>query len=195
MNFDELLSEIDDQLEVLGLTRPTTKDDIRESWQKKTLVTHPDRGGTHEAMKKVNLAYKFLSEKPDSLLSSESGRAERKEQERAGRQQRETWERVAREAWERAEREERERAERERQEREQQERERAERLRQRRKRAERQRQDRKQAERQRQERERAECERQEQQARERRKRVLVRVAIAAGLCVVAGASYVLNPLL
>ncbi len=220
MKDDELLSSIDRALEVLDLNWPPTKDEIAQAFRKKAFTTHPDRGGTHEAMAELNNASDLFEK--DILVDQQARkRAERLWQQRertkrrmpgriqAERQQRQArertergaWERVAQEAWERAEREERERIKREKQERaerqrqereEREEQERAERLRQRRKRAERQRQERKQAERQRQERKRAERERLE---REHRKRVLVRTAIAAGLIVVACASYALYSVL
>ena len=170
MNVDELFSEIDDQLEVLGLTRPTTKDEIREAWRKKTRVTHPDQQGNtpeaHEAMKELNLAYEFLMRRPDPFLSSERAVRGRQGRERAERQRRQ-----------------REQAERETQERERHERDEYERL------------AREWEERQRQQREQEERQSQEEVREEHRERILVRLATAAGLIVLAGASYVLYPLL
>ena len=111
MNFNKLLSEIDDQLEVLGLTRPTTKDKITEAWRKKTLITHPDQQGNtpeaHEAMKELNLAYDFLMKIPALKLSSEPATRRRRGRQRTESQRRQ-----------------RERAERERQQRERTERQR-----------------------------------------------------------------------
>lgn len=222
MKDDELLSSIDRALEVLDLNWPPTKDEIAQAFRKKAFTTHPDRGGTHEAMMELNNASDLFEK--DILVDQQArkraerlwqqrertkrrmpGRIQTERQQRQARERTErgAWERVAQEAWERAEREERERIEREKQERaerqrqerereEREEQERAERLRQRRKRAEHRRQQRKQAEQERQERERAERERLE---RERRKRVLVRTAIAAGLIVVACASYAFYSLL
>ncbi len=200
MNVDELFSEIDDQLEVLGLTRPTTKDEIREAWRKKTRVTHPDQQGNtpeaHEAMKELNLAYEFLMRRPDPFLSSERAVRGRQGRERAERQrrQREQAERQKQQR-ERAERQkqQQERAERQRRQREQAERETQER--ERRERDEYERLAREWEERQRQQREQEERQSQEEVREEHRERILVRLATAAGLIVLAGASYVLYPLL
>lgn len=45
----------------LGIHSNATLQEIRTAYKKASLLNHPDKGGTHEAMVNVNLAYKILS--------------------------------------------------------------------------------------------------------------------------------------
>ena len=48
--------------EHLGVTKETSKDDIKKAYKKKALETHPDRGGNPEEFKLVNNAYSVLTD-------------------------------------------------------------------------------------------------------------------------------------
>ncbi|NJM22726.1 MAG: J domain-containing protein [Richelia sp. SM1_7_0] len=47
-------------LEVLQLSFPFTKEELKSAYRKKSLTTHPDTGGTAEAFRKVHNAYQVL---------------------------------------------------------------------------------------------------------------------------------------
>lgn len=48
-------------LEILQLSFPFTKEELKSAYRRKSLETHPDTGGTAEAFRKVNNAYQVLS--------------------------------------------------------------------------------------------------------------------------------------
>lgn len=45
-----------DELQVLGLSWPCTKKDVQSAYRTLAKVAHPDRGGTEEAMRRLNTA-------------------------------------------------------------------------------------------------------------------------------------------
>ena len=49
-------------LELLKITFPFTKQELKSAYRKKALETHPDSGGTAEAFRRVNTAYQVLSQ-------------------------------------------------------------------------------------------------------------------------------------
>ncbi|MDR3618260.1 MAG: hypothetical protein P4L85_02845 [Paludisphaera borealis] len=49
-------------LAALGLTFPTTLEQVRAAYRRKAVEIHPDRGGTHEAMVELNQAYQAARE-------------------------------------------------------------------------------------------------------------------------------------
>ena len=53
-----------DELELLGLAPGATFAQIRAAYRKKARELHPDRGGSDEAMKRVNAAYHALTNEP-----------------------------------------------------------------------------------------------------------------------------------
>jgi hypothetical protein len=53
---------IPDDLRVLGLSWPCSRDEIRAAYRRLALRTHPDRGGLAEVFRRINEAYKRLTE-------------------------------------------------------------------------------------------------------------------------------------
>jgi hypothetical protein len=49
-----------DYYEILGLSRTASIDEIKRAYRQRALASHPDRGGSHEAMLKVNEAFEIL---------------------------------------------------------------------------------------------------------------------------------------
>ena len=49
-------------LELLKITFPFTKQELKSAYRKRALETHPDSGGTAEAFRRVNTAYQVLSQ-------------------------------------------------------------------------------------------------------------------------------------
>lgn len=49
-------------LVALGLTSPTTLEQVQSAYRRKAVEIHPDRGGTHEAMVELNQAYQAARE-------------------------------------------------------------------------------------------------------------------------------------
>ena len=49
-------------LELLKVSFPFTKQELKSAYRKKALETHPDSGGTAEAFREVNTAYQVLSQ-------------------------------------------------------------------------------------------------------------------------------------
>lgn len=49
-----------DEYAMLGLTAGATKRDIKNAYRRQARKLHPDKGGTQEAMKALNAAYKRL---------------------------------------------------------------------------------------------------------------------------------------
>lgn len=54
---------IPDYYQVLGVSPNATDSEIREAFLAQATKCHPDRGGTHEAMKRVNEAWEVLSDR------------------------------------------------------------------------------------------------------------------------------------
>ena len=52
--------ELDNDLVVLGLTKAPSEDDIKQAFKSKARETHPDKGGTCEAFRRVRDAYNNL---------------------------------------------------------------------------------------------------------------------------------------
>ena len=52
--------ELDNDLVVLGLTKSPSEDDIKQAFKSKARETHPDKGGTCEAFRRVRDAYNNL---------------------------------------------------------------------------------------------------------------------------------------
>ncbi len=52
--------ELDNDLVVLGLTKSPSEEDIKEAFKSKARETHPDKGGTCEAFRRVREAYNNL---------------------------------------------------------------------------------------------------------------------------------------
>ena len=48
-------------LQLLGLTFPFTRQELKRAYRKRALETHPDSGGTAEAFRNVNTAYQTLA--------------------------------------------------------------------------------------------------------------------------------------
>jgi DnaJ-class molecular chaperone len=51
-----------DYYTVLGLTAKATQEDIAKAYRKKALIHHPDKGGSHLEMIKINEAYEILKD-------------------------------------------------------------------------------------------------------------------------------------
>lgn len=49
-------------LELLNVSFPFTKQELKSAYRKKALLTHPDSGGTAEAFRQVHTAYQVLSQ-------------------------------------------------------------------------------------------------------------------------------------
>lgn len=45
---------------ILGLTRGYAEKDLKKAYRQKSLLVHPDKGGTNEDFLKVRVAYEFL---------------------------------------------------------------------------------------------------------------------------------------
>ena len=58
MAYDEDL----DPFKILGVEKTATKDDIKRAFRAKAAEAHPDRGGSHEQMIKVNAAYEAIKQ-------------------------------------------------------------------------------------------------------------------------------------
>jgi hypothetical protein len=54
-------SGLDDDVRALGLSWPCTADDLKGVYRRLAMETHPDRGGSAEAFRRVNDAYQRLS--------------------------------------------------------------------------------------------------------------------------------------
>lgn len=52
--------ELHNDLVVLGLTKSPSEEDIKEAFKTKARATHPDKGGTCEAFRRVREAYNNL---------------------------------------------------------------------------------------------------------------------------------------
>lgn len=51
-------------LELLKISFPFTKQELKSAYRKKALETHPDSGGTAETFREVHTAYQVLSHLP-----------------------------------------------------------------------------------------------------------------------------------
>jgi hypothetical protein len=49
-----------DALEVLGLSHPCTADELKAAYRRLSMETHPDRGGSAEAFRRIDEAYDII---------------------------------------------------------------------------------------------------------------------------------------
>jgi DnaJ family protein A protein 2 len=63
-----------DYYSLLNLHPKATADDIKKSWRKLVLITHPDKGGNKELFQKISHAYSILSDKEARALYDATGR-------------------------------------------------------------------------------------------------------------------------
>lgn len=61
--FEGVVKSTDEALEVLGLSRGYTADELKKSYRRAALKNHPDRGGSDDAMSRINSAYELLSKR------------------------------------------------------------------------------------------------------------------------------------
>jgi len=59
----ENIKSIDEALKILSIDRGYTIDSLKSAYRRAAMKHHPDRGGSHEAMTDVNLAFELLSKR------------------------------------------------------------------------------------------------------------------------------------
>lgn len=110
---DLIREAVENLYQTLGVSPTATADEIKAAFRKLALQHHPDRGGSLEMMKKINVAYSTLSD-PEKRRKYDG--APRTSTSSAAR---DPWEDFARSAWQAAQEQERRRREREAQQRRQ----------------------------------------------------------------------------
>ena len=63
-NFERLQTKVEGEdlnpFDILGVSPEATKEDVDKAYRKKAKTQHPDKGGSHEEMIKVNAAYEAI---------------------------------------------------------------------------------------------------------------------------------------
>jgi len=67
----ENIRSTDDALKVLSLRRGYSNAELKKAYQRAAMKNHPDRGGSHEAMKDVNASYSLLSKRTGQTDASD----------------------------------------------------------------------------------------------------------------------------
>jgi curved DNA-binding protein CbpA len=78
-----MASDNTDPFRVLGIKPGASAADIKAAYRRRAAAVHPDKGGTHEQMRDVNVAYQMLCDgyrpaAPKSYAQSATRSADRK---------------------------------------------------------------------------------------------------------------------